>query len=507
MLKEMLLDVNQHISFDFIHVNLTSNLFIWVMIFEQIYRKMKKEASIKNSLMKKILHTDFLRENLLKQDFEIENEHYLYETKIPSIMKLILDVNKTECIMFTKDDRNTMKVLIEDYQLDSTLENRILTSKMYFSNLALLSDKLKQNYLQTSNLIYEDSRNDRFETELPRKIKIKFDTIDLFYNCDLLLSAFEDINDLVLISKYFKRQNHKYKIFRKQQWIESVELTGNKFIIDWFLGGRRYLKFLMTDVKTVDMKKAWSKLKEGSMQYFCSTFSVVHTKFKRVERNPYEIDLSVNPDEQEPEYKKLEDTIIKARDLSYMMIKGRKNMDLIFNSGELDAYLPNHLHFGALIKAMMKQIKFQIRWHKISYKEYKDLNRIKLPPRAAQEQTLPRDFRLVIKTSELSVRGEDQAMAKCLIYQNEIVSALNEKELTHCNPEILFLFRRQLIKNKLQEDYTSISATNFRFELTKPRKYHDKAYCLSMIKELDEAKHQVNPELFDYINAIDFSVD
>lgn len=66
------------------------------MIFDQIYRKMKKEANVKQDLMKKILHTDFLKENLLKQDYEIENEHLLYETKIPNVMKLLVDVHEAE---------------------------------------------------------------------------------------------------------------------------------------------------------------------------------------------------------------------------------------------------------------------------------------------------------------------------------------------------------------------------------------------------------------------------
>ena len=117
VLKEMSLDVNHIISFNFLHVNLTSNIFMWIMIFDQIYRKMKKEASVKHDLMKKILHTDFLRENLLKQEFEIENEHILYETKIPDVMKFAILIQKVEWILFTKDDNNTMKALIENYQL------------------------------------------------------------------------------------------------------------------------------------------------------------------------------------------------------------------------------------------------------------------------------------------------------------------------------------------------------------------------------------------------------
>jgi len=197
---------------------------------------------------------------------------------------------------------------------------------------------------------------------------------------------------------------------------------------------------------------------------------------------------------------------MKVRDFNYILVKSRKNIELIFSSEDLDVYIPNHLHFGAIIKAIMKQINFQIRWHKISWKEYKVLNRIKLPPRVKQETPTTRDFRLVIRTSEFNLRGEDKAMSKCLIYQNEIVSALNEKGLTHCNPNILYEFRKQLIKNKFHEDYTYVSYTNFMFDFIKPKKYKDRAYCINMIKELDEAKEHVTIDLFDYINAVDFSI-
>lgn len=88
-----------------------------------------------------------------------------------------------------------------------------------------------------------------------------------YYNADVLLSASPDINDLVLISKYFKRQNVMYKIFKKTQWIECVEIFGDKFELDWVLGGRRNLRFKMTDIRTEDTKKPWSKFKENSMHY------------------------------------------------------------------------------------------------------------------------------------------------------------------------------------------------------------------------------------------------
>ena len=254
VLREISLDVNQIVSFDFLHVNLTSNIFMWILIFDQIYRKMKKEASVKHDLMKKIIHTEFLRENLLKQDFELENEHILYETKIPDSMKFSIIIQKVEWILFTKDDNNTMKALIEKYQLTATLENRVLTATHYFAYLALLSEKLNENYLKTKGFIYQESRDTRYEDIVPRRFLLKFDAIDLFYNWDLMLSASNDLNDLVLISKYFKRQNLNYRVQHKISFVESVEITGNSLIVDWFLGGRRYLKFKATDVKTVDTR-------------------------------------------------------------------------------------------------------------------------------------------------------------------------------------------------------------------------------------------------------------
>lgn len=60
VLKEMKLEITQDIKFKNLKINLTSNLFMWVMILDQIYRKMKKEASVKNDLIKKIINTDFL---------------------------------------------------------------------------------------------------------------------------------------------------------------------------------------------------------------------------------------------------------------------------------------------------------------------------------------------------------------------------------------------------------------------------------------------------------------
>jgi hypothetical protein len=146
-LKEMSMDINQKITLSHLQVNLTSNLFMWVMIFDQIYRKMKKEASVKHDLMKKILDSDFLRENLLKQEFELENESVLYEKKLPNLVNLKLIINNVECKVFTKDDSNIMKVLIKNYRIEGSMKDNILTAKNIFENLTLLSDKVHRNHM------------------------------------------------------------------------------------------------------------------------------------------------------------------------------------------------------------------------------------------------------------------------------------------------------------------------------------------------------------------------
>lgn len=205
VLKEMSLDIAQNITLSRLNVNLTSNLFMWVMIFDQIYRKMKKEASVKHDLMKKILHTDFLKENLLKQEYELENERVLYEKKLPNLVNLKVIIRDVECKVFTKDDNNIMKVLIQNYRIEGLMKNNILTAKNIFENFTLLSDKVHRNhmnrdgknarliilgrksrtqtvYLNTRDLVVQESRNNNYEDKLPREFLFKFETIDLFYN-------------------------------------------------------------------------------------------------------------------------------------------------------------------------------------------------------------------------------------------------------------------------------------------------------------------------------------
>ena len=110
-------------------------------------------------------------------------------------------------------------------------------------------------------------------------------------------------------------------------------------------------------------------------------------KLQKVERNSHEIDLA--KDDDEVEYEQLLDSIVKTRDFNYIYNKDRKKAEMIFNTDYLGIYVPNHLHLGALIRALIKQIRFQIRWHKISYQQYKEQNRIKLsPPKLRKNQTL-----------------------------------------------------------------------------------------------------------------------
>ena len=242
------------------------------------------------------------------------------------------------------------------------------------------------------------------------------------------------------------------------------------------------------------------------MHYWCSTMVVTHTKFKKVLKNPNEIDFAPKSNDCEDDYKKLEDDVLKVTNFNYIMNKTKKKFELIFNGDDLKIYIPNHLHFGAIIKALMKQIKFQIRWHKIAYKEYKLQNRVVLPPKPVSTKGEQRDFRLVIRAESLDLRGEDKDITKWLIYHNEIVSALSEKGLTKCNPQILHNFRKQLIRNKIQDNYTYIVGENVMLDITVPRKYNNKDECIKMIKMLDEARDYVKANIFDYIKAINFSI-
>jgi hypothetical protein len=269
----------------------------------------------------------------------------------------------------------------------------------------------------------------------------------------LLLSASEDINDLALITKYFKRQNTNYKIQKKISYIDKMEFDGDKLIIDWYLGGRRYLKFVATDVRTVRTGHSWSFEEKSSMHYIFSSLTVSHTKFRKIERNPYEIDLSINPGQHKAERERLEDTILSVTNLQYVMIKNKDKLDLLFICKDLDMYCPNHLHYGAIILALIKQIKFQIRWHKASYKEYKVMNRVCLPPKPRSKHADKRSFNMSFDISSFTMKGEDKAFSKVLIYQEEIVSAMKLKGLNKCIPKDLYSLRNNLKNKNLQENY------------------------------------------------------
>lgn len=236
-----------------------------------------------------------------------------------------------------------------------------------------------------------------------------------------------------------------------------MEFKGDKLIIDWLLGGKRYLKFVATDINTIDTGMPWSKHKDGAMHYTFSTVTVTHLKFKKSERDPYEIDFSSEEKDPDLELEKQEDVILTLRELNYQMIKTKRTVDLYFSSTDCDIYVPNHVHYGALIKALVKQIKFQIRWFKLSYKDYKIQNRIKLPEKEPKEKIEPRDFNLRFNIDNFICLGEDKPFSKCLIYQNEIISALKAKDLYHCDERILFHTRRKLKQNRIQEHYIKIS--------------------------------------------------
>ncbi|CAI2377772.1 unnamed protein product [Moneuplotes crassus] len=507
-LKEMKLESIMDCSIKNVKVNLSTNLFMWVMIFDQLYRKMKKEANVKNDLMKRVINSDFLQENLLKQEFELENENYLYETRIPSDIKVDIHVAKSECKIFTKDENNIINIKVDDYEMNLLQSNEIINASHLFSSVSLMSPRLRQNYLKTHGLKYQEIRDNRFADVLPRQFYVEFNVLDFFYNCDFLLCTEKDLNDLALISKYFKRQNILYKLKKKHMYTEKLELRGDELIIDWLLGGRRYLKFTAMNIETLDTGKAWSNLSDGSMHYKCSMLTVTHIKDKKIEKNPHEIDLSEKPENPKKEFTKQVDNILTVKDFHYLFVMNKKSLGLWFSCTDCDMYVPNHVHYGALIKALIKQIKFQIRWHKLSYKDYKIRNRIKLPEKPPKEKTAPRDFSLSINIKEtFRCIGEDKPVSKCLIYQNEIITALKERNLFYCDKRILHETRRKLKTKRVQEHYIQIMATNFKFEYQSPKKYKDKRYCVKLIKELDEAHEYVTMDTFDYINAMNIKLE
>lgn len=45
------------------------------------------------------------------------------------------------------------------------------------------------------------------EMEHPKSIHIEFDTLDFYWNLEILLEMNEDVMDLVIINKHFNRDN------------------------------------------------------------------------------------------------------------------------------------------------------------------------------------------------------------------------------------------------------------------------------------------------------------
>ena len=86
---------------DWIQMILDTDFLIWMRDFEQIYKQMVKEASVKHEIVWKILNDDFLTENILKEGKEINNIHHLQEKKIQNYIKVLLHVNNLETIFLT----------------------------------------------------------------------------------------------------------------------------------------------------------------------------------------------------------------------------------------------------------------------------------------------------------------------------------------------------------------------------------------------------------------------
>ncbi len=80
---------------------LATDILIWLRDFEQIYKSMVKEASIKHDIAKKILNKEFLIENILKEGKEINNIHHLQEKKISNYIKVLLQIHNFETLIMT----------------------------------------------------------------------------------------------------------------------------------------------------------------------------------------------------------------------------------------------------------------------------------------------------------------------------------------------------------------------------------------------------------------------
>ena len=73
----MYLDISQSMKAQRLTVKVNTNIVIWIRDFEQLYKSMVKEASIKHEIIKKVLTEEFLNENILKEAKEVNNSTHL----------------------------------------------------------------------------------------------------------------------------------------------------------------------------------------------------------------------------------------------------------------------------------------------------------------------------------------------------------------------------------------------------------------------------------------------
>lgn len=78
--------------------------------------------------------------------------------------------------------------------------------------------------------------------------------------------------DLVLINKFFGRDNLRFKVRQRDSWTDRIIFWGNDFRFNYDLGGWRILKFIAKNVETVETGKSWSRGGKGCMLYVAETF-------------------------------------------------------------------------------------------------------------------------------------------------------------------------------------------------------------------------------------------
>lgn len=110
------------------------------------------------------------------------------------------------------------------------------------------------------------------DTEHPKSFFVIFDTLDFYWNLEILLELNDDVMDLVLINKHFNWDNLRFKVSNKIAWVDRIIFRGNLFNLKYNLGGRRELKFTATNVETIDTFKPWNKQGKGCMLYVADTF-------------------------------------------------------------------------------------------------------------------------------------------------------------------------------------------------------------------------------------------